>query len=302
MFESFRRKEQGKHYWVPFREADIVSSSRAEYGQVFWNPAFIPHGKNILIDVAGVNNWLKSLSIGFPLEIKPYHPKNEDIQVSGVEVNQRGEAALSSSRFKSKVPKPKLAMFLGDLETNSQTILVNFSGISDYIKKRNPSISNNDFDREYGLMVDKALKSQTTKLIIFNYLNIMKDNPYMAAEFVTVLLGSLAAFGTELSSLASLSANGSLNVETATASTIISGSFFLLAHLISTTGTFLLEAGKTDDKKGLDKSLRRLYYEYLCKIDGDFPWKSIFPIQFTRYFSGPLLKSLFKRPLVKGNE
>ncbi|PJC33592.1 hypothetical protein CO048_02720, partial [Candidatus Roizmanbacteria bacterium CG_4_9_14_0_2_um_filter_35_15] len=177
MSESFRRKEQEKHYWVPFREADIISSQRAEFGQVSWNPVFIPYGKQIQIDVAGVNRWLKSLNIAFPIEIKPYRPRNEDFQVSSMEVSKNGEAAISFSGFKSKLPKPKLALFIGDWETNTQAILINFSGIADYIKSQKTGISDKDFNSQYGRMVDIALKSQAIKLIIFNYLTTMKENP-----------------------------------------------------------------------------------------------------------------------------
>ncbi|MFH0772775.1 MAG: hypothetical protein V1922_00480 [bacterium] len=295
-------KEQRSSCWVPFRESNIVSSKRVEYGQISWNPAFIPHGKNLHIDVAGTNNWLQSFAIGFPLEIKPYHPKDKNVQVSGLEVQRGGDVALTSSLFVSKVPKPALAHFVGDYETNSQTVLINFAGIADYIKTKNPQISDIQFSKIYGQLVDTALKSQARKLIMFNYVNLMAEDPHIATELISIIGSTLVSLGTEITALTSLSMAGKLNVETATAASMISAMFYILTHAVIVGGTIATEMGKTDTNEKLKKTLKRVYYEYLMKNDKDYPLKLAFPMQTNKYLSMPILSSLRKRTLVKGND
>jgi len=42
--------------------------------------------------------------------------------------------------------------------------------------------------------------------------------------------------------------------------------------------------------------------EYLEKMNSDFPWKLVFPVQFNRFFSAPLISSFLKRTLIKRKE
>lgn len=74
MAENLPPERSSKSLWVPFRDSSIVTSARTEYGQIKWNPAFILHGNETTIDVVGTNKWLQDMRIGFPVEIKPYHP------------------------------------------------------------------------------------------------------------------------------------------------------------------------------------------------------------------------------------
>lgn len=302
MNRSLEHKEQNNHCWVPFRESDIVSSSRIEYGQISWNPAFIPHGRNILVDVAGLNSWLKSLNIEFPLEIKPYHPKNDDIQISGLDVNKNGEAALTGLASKSRIPKPKLSKFFGDLETNSQTIFVNFSGLAEYIKLKKPNIIEKDFNNEYGNMIDSALKSQAANLIFFNYFKTMTENPYMVVDFLSALGGIFIFIASETVGVATFAHGGKLNLESAMVLTSMSTVLSLLLHNGFAITAILSQIGKTNSKEELNKTLLELYSEYLSKRDSDFPWKLMFPLQFNRYFSTPLILSHQKSTLIKGRE
>jgi len=177
------RREFPQHNWVLFRDTTAPSSTQLQYGQVYWHPGDIPNGNRILIDVTGTNAWLRSLSLAFRLEIRPYQPQSTEDQLSGIEIDGKGTAAMVQAARLIKPRQPELSIFSGDPKTDDQTVFINFSGILDWIKSQKPNLSDKDLYRSYAYVIDQALNDRAKEMILFNYLSTTKEYSCISTNY-----------------------------------------------------------------------------------------------------------------------
>lgn len=168
MPEARRGDERNKELWVPFRSKTPSSVHRAEFGLISWQPAFIPEGQKIAIDVVGINNLFRTSRLGFPIEIQSNNEFDREEFDTTYNVNVLGgmaSAVLERITTRSRHPQP-VGEFLYDQEGNKGYMRINFNKIGDLVAKSLPQKRNDpSYPEHYGRMVDRAIKSQMGNVI-----------------------------------------------------------------------------------------------------------------------------------------
>ncbi|MBI3385282.1 hypothetical protein HY030_03775 [Candidatus Gottesmanbacteria bacterium] len=206
-------REKPKSMWVKFREPIPNNPNRQEYGLFSWRPNFIPNGSRLEIGVLAANQLLSQMNIGFPIEIKPFHPPNNDQTIVISSFSSRGEATASG--VASKVKKPPGSTFFYDSEGEKGELLINFGGLADYLETNmNEGASNPLFYKKLGKLVNRAVRDQVGKIIFCNYAaKGLKEPSVFGIELIKMALCSFSFITTGiLGSLASIAESSTTNI------------------------------------------------------------------------------------------
>lgn len=211
MTERLPKAEKSNVLWVPFRSKSQAQPHMSQYGNVSWNPNFIPEGNRLEIEVNGINRLLKLSNIGFPLEIWSYNePKKDDFTVRSRvnQVNQAASLALESFAYRSRKPL-NLADFYYDEIGEKGILRVNFTGIAERLEQKYQNGPKDpQFYVEYGKLVDRAIKSQMGYIINTNTAIFCRDHEEIYyGEGKAVLIGLVPLAGGSLFALLQMIVN-----------------------------------------------------------------------------------------------
>jgi hypothetical protein len=292
-----REKQPEKHKWVPFRSPDNAAEERQVYGLITWQPNTIPFGRELMLDVVGINRWLKLLGVSELVEILAYKADDdEEIQIGSVSRPQNGQVTASAVASSARVRKPELSKFGEASATTPPRILVNFAGIANYAESKFPDRNSAKFNHLYGKLVDQALKGQTRQLLEYNLERLARENPDFLLELFFHVFGLAGSAILEGLVLLSLALEGRLNIGTLTISTAVVGLLPIFSHSLGSGLVLLLD--KVPD--GINTEAWNRYVQYLTEPQEGLN-HLFFPTRVKDYITKPLiLSSFFNEKLIKG--
>lgn len=220
-------------------------------------------------------------------------------------LSRSGEATLSRSASQHKVPKPRLAAFIPDFEADTQSIMVNFSGIHDYITQTQPNLDTKSFNKKYASMVNDAIRKCGLPMVLFNLVHLtLHNNPHMISEFFAKTIADATTVLNFAFNLLVFGIHGDLNASNFIAIIGMMGLFNIASFdVINLASLIMGYRDKSPDAKNIgDEHVGKLYARYLMKRDGSWPAKLLFPLNVVRELDIPLIHAFSKKKLIKAAE
>lgn len=192
MAEKKTSNENHHEKWVPFSTGALGQPHKEEYDLISWQPALIPEGKRLRLDVIGINKLLRTTHIGFPIEIQSMSKAKEDESEASFVSNGVDSAVLLATK-KSKKHKNFGEFFL-DKKDNKGYARIDFNGISEHVASELPQGRNDaKYSTNYGRLIDTAIKHQLGQATVANFYSQYPNQEIEGGDIDRTLWGLIVA-------------------------------------------------------------------------------------------------------------
>jgi hypothetical protein len=303
--EKFTKdKENPSVRWEPMRNGNSHPCSE-EVGAFSWKPNFVLYAKQLEVNMDSLLKLTENLHLTHQVVIGSLSlPKEDENQTRWSAIMSKNEMVLLGSQNKVKRPK-NMASVVPNTESGKIELLVNFSGIAEYVESKLSQGTNDpNYFKIYGQEVNKAIKEKLPLVCLSNYLlEIIDDEGKMAYEFQSVLAGLFMSVGVTVPIIIDLliqRIQGLDSVKEIPAGALFIFLTFELGYMIGNTLPMILKyfSSNSDNDKAFRDHMTHLSESY---DDARKIGKIFYPELMTASLTFPLLRLLSDREtLIRG--
>lgn len=292
--------KESRPAWIPMRQNGLGQPHRMEVGAFSWTPSFILYGNRLEVNSKVANNLVTSLQLTKAIEIGSFNPPKDGSSTVIGSVSQNGEATVIGIKGRVKRPKNTATIF-PDVEGKKISLLVNFSGIADYVESRlSGGAENPNFYPRFGKEVNKAVTKKLKLVPAMNWTLQALDNPgVLGAEamvnFMSIMPGLIIHSSETVRLLLGKSEGVKEMLPLFLTSVVMYETVLLIFNALTVLNSRMLSSS--------NNSMGKDYAEYL--IEG-FSQRKLgrffYPENLTKYLFLPTMKAIMSREtLIQGN-